>query len=229
MTNSITITGNLSTDPQIRYSREGVAETTLTVSVDQAEGEPGPDLVTVICHGELAENVCLSLVRHARIVASGRLLVTSQSFEDVHPVCASTSCGPPRSAPPCALPPRTSAGSVGRGTRHDPRPSHHHRERGDHRQDDRRRVASPSRQPPYRRRHRLSPGRHHLCRHRGQRHGVVLPRIGSSARRHDHHRVGRRVVVLTREPVDASYCRTVSTGGGDGSEGATLAVQMYGY
>ena len=86
-TNHATIAGNLATDPQIRYSREGVAETTLTVSVDQAEGEPGPDLVTVICHGELAENVCLSLVRHARIVASGRLLVTSQSFEDVHPVC----------------------------------------------------------------------------------------------------------------------------------------------
>ncbi len=54
------------------------------------------------------------------------------------------------------------------------------------------------------------PRQHHLRRHGGQRHGVVLPRIGSSARRHDHHRVGRRVVVLTREPVDASYCRTVS-------------------
>jgi len=85
-TNHSTIAGNLATDPQIRYSREGVAETTLTVSVDEAEGEPGPDLVTVICHGELAENVCLSLVRHARIVASGRLLVTSRSPEDVYPV-----------------------------------------------------------------------------------------------------------------------------------------------
>jgi len=86
MTNTITIAGDLATDPQIRYSRKGVAETTLRVSVDQVEGEPGPDLVTVICHGELAENVCLSLVRHARIVASGRLLVTSQSPEDVYPV-----------------------------------------------------------------------------------------------------------------------------------------------
>jgi single-strand DNA-binding protein len=61
-----------------------VAETTLTVSVEQVEGDS--TTVTVICHGELAENVCLSLVRHARIVASGRLLVTSRSPEDVHPV-----------------------------------------------------------------------------------------------------------------------------------------------
>jgi len=78
MTNTITITGDLATDPQIRYSRKGVAETTLRVSVDQVEGEPGPDLVTVICHGELAENVCLSLVRHARIVASGRARTTNR-------------------------------------------------------------------------------------------------------------------------------------------------------
>ena len=85
MTNSITITGNLSTDPSIRYSREGVAETTLTVSVEQVEDDPST--VTVICHGELAENVALSLCRGARIVASGRLVVTSQSPEDAHPVC----------------------------------------------------------------------------------------------------------------------------------------------
>jgi len=87
-TNHSTIAGNLATDPAIRYSREGVAETTPTVSVDEAEGGPGPDLVTVICHGELAENVALSLVRHARIVASGNLHTTRRLAEgcDHHPL-----------------------------------------------------------------------------------------------------------------------------------------------
>jgi len=83
-TNTMTIAGDLSTDPQIRYSRDGVAETTLTVSVEQPEDDS--TTVTVICLGELAENVALSLVRHARIVASGRARTTNRSPEDVYPV-----------------------------------------------------------------------------------------------------------------------------------------------
>jgi single-stranded DNA-binding protein len=71
--NQITIVGDLTIEPHIQYTREGIATTTLTVSVEQVEGDS--TTVTVICHGELAENVCLSLlVNGARIVASGRIV-----------------------------------------------------------------------------------------------------------------------------------------------------------
>jgi len=82
--NYSTIAGTVTTDPEIRYSRDGVAETTLKVSVDQ--DEYGSTTVIVICDGDLAENVALSLIRGTRVIASGRLLMRVHAPDTDTPV-----------------------------------------------------------------------------------------------------------------------------------------------
>lgn len=66
--NTVTIAGTLARDPEIRYSRQGEANTIMAVALDDAETVF--DVVT--WHG-LAENVALSLVKGSRVVVIGRL------------------------------------------------------------------------------------------------------------------------------------------------------------
>ncbi len=75
-----TITGNLTRDPEIRYTREGQATTTLGVAVNRrwqnretAEWEESTSFFDVVTWRDLAENVALSLTRGMRVVVSGRL------------------------------------------------------------------------------------------------------------------------------------------------------------
>lgn len=75
-----TITGNLTRDPEIRYTREGLATTTLGVAVnhrwlDRASGtwEEATSYFDVVAWRELAENVALSLAKGMRVVVTGRL------------------------------------------------------------------------------------------------------------------------------------------------------------
>ena len=74
-----TITGNLTRDPEIRYTREGQATTTLGVAVNRrwqnretAEWEESTSFFDVVTWRDLAENVALSLTRGMRVVVSGR-------------------------------------------------------------------------------------------------------------------------------------------------------------
>ncbi len=78
--NTVTITGNLTREPEIRYTREGQATAQLGVAVNRG----WPDRTTqawqestsffdVICRRDLAENVALSLTKGMRVVVTGRL------------------------------------------------------------------------------------------------------------------------------------------------------------
>jgi single-strand DNA-binding protein len=75
-----TIVGNLTRDPEIRYTRDGQATTSLSVAVNRRwqdrttkEWEESTSFFDVVCWRDLAENVALSLTKGARVVVAGRL------------------------------------------------------------------------------------------------------------------------------------------------------------
>ena len=75
-----TIVGNLTRDPEIRYSRDGQATTSLSVAVNRRwqdrttkEWEESTSFFDVVCWRDLAENVALSLTKGARVLVTGRL------------------------------------------------------------------------------------------------------------------------------------------------------------
>jgi single-strand DNA-binding protein len=77
---STTIVGNLTRDPEIRYTRDGQATTSLSVAVNRRwqdrtskEWEESTSYFDVVCWRDLAENVALSLTKGARVVVAGRL------------------------------------------------------------------------------------------------------------------------------------------------------------
>ena len=80
MSNTTTITGNLTWEPEIRYTREGQATTQLGVAVNRRwqnrqsqEWEESTSFFDVVCWGQLAENAAQSLTKGTRILVSGRL------------------------------------------------------------------------------------------------------------------------------------------------------------
>ena len=84
-----TIVGNLTRDPEIRYTREGQATTTLGVAVNRRwqnretqEWEEATSFFDVVTWRDLAENVALSLTKGMRVVVSGRLEQRSWETED---------------------------------------------------------------------------------------------------------------------------------------------------
>ena len=84
-----TITGNLTREPEIRYTKEGQATTQLGVAVTRrwqdrttAEWQEATSFFDVVCWRDLAENVALSLTKGMRVVVSGRLEQRSWETED---------------------------------------------------------------------------------------------------------------------------------------------------
>ncbi len=84
-----TITGNLTRDPEIRYTRDGQATTTLGVAVNRRwqnreteQWEESTSFFDVVTWRELAENVALSLTKGMRVVVSGRLEQRSWETEE---------------------------------------------------------------------------------------------------------------------------------------------------
>jgi single-strand DNA-binding protein len=80
MSNTTTLSGNLTRDPEIRYTREGQANATFGLAVNRRWQPRGSDtweestsFFDVVCWRELAENVALSLVKGARVIVTGRL------------------------------------------------------------------------------------------------------------------------------------------------------------
>ena len=80
MSNTTTLSGNLTRDPEIRYTKEGQASVTFGLAVNrrwQSRGGDGWEESTsffdVVCWRELAENVALSLVKGTRVIVTGRL------------------------------------------------------------------------------------------------------------------------------------------------------------
>lgn len=78
--NSITIVGNITRDPELRFTPSGQANARLGVAVNRrwqdrnsGEWQEATSFFDVICWRELAENVSESLKRGARVVVTGRL------------------------------------------------------------------------------------------------------------------------------------------------------------
>jgi len=89
MSNSTTITGNLTREPEIRYTRDGQATTLLGVAVNRRwqdmetrEWEEATSFFDVVCWRELAENAALSLAKGMRVMVCGRLEQRSWETED---------------------------------------------------------------------------------------------------------------------------------------------------
>jgi len=78
--NSVTISGNLTRDPELRFTPTGQANASFGLAVNRRwqnrqtnEWEEATSFFDVICWGTLAENVAQSLSRGTRVVVSGRL------------------------------------------------------------------------------------------------------------------------------------------------------------
>ena len=84
-----TITGNLTREPEIRYTKEGQATAQLGVAVTRRwqdrttpEWQEATSFFDVVCWRDLAENVALSLTKGMRVVVSGRIEQRSWETED---------------------------------------------------------------------------------------------------------------------------------------------------
>lgn len=80
MSNTTTLSGNLTRDPEIRYTRDGQASATFGLAVNRRwqsrssdEWEEATSFFDVVCWRDLAENVALSLVKGSRVIVTGRL------------------------------------------------------------------------------------------------------------------------------------------------------------
>jgi single-strand DNA-binding protein len=89
MANTTTITGNLTREPEIRYTKEGQATTQLGVAVNRRwqdrttqEWQESTSYFDVVCWRDLAENAALSLAKGMRVVVTGRLEQRSWENEE---------------------------------------------------------------------------------------------------------------------------------------------------
>lgn len=89
MSNTTTITGNLTREPEIRYTREGKATCQLGVAVNRRwqdkvtqEWQESTSFFDVIAWNELAENMALTLTKGMRVIVTGRLEQRSWETED---------------------------------------------------------------------------------------------------------------------------------------------------
>ena len=78
--NSVTVVGNLTRDPELRYTPSGQANASFGVAVNRRwqnrqtqEWEERVSFFNVVCWREMADNVAESLAKGARVVVTGRL------------------------------------------------------------------------------------------------------------------------------------------------------------
>jgi single-strand DNA-binding protein len=78
--NTVTIVGNLTRDPELRYTPSGQANASFGVAVNRRwmnrqtnEWEERVSFFNVVCWREMADNVSESLAKGSRVVVTGRL------------------------------------------------------------------------------------------------------------------------------------------------------------
>lgn len=78
--NTVTLIGNLTREPEVRYTSSGLAQASFSVAVNRRrlnqqtqEWEESTSFFDVVCWRELAENVAESLAKGARVIVTGRL------------------------------------------------------------------------------------------------------------------------------------------------------------
>lgn len=87
--NTITVVGNLTRDPELRFTQTGRARALLGVAVNRRwmnrqtnDWEEQVSFFNVVCWAELAENVSESLAKGNRVVITGRLEQRSWETQD---------------------------------------------------------------------------------------------------------------------------------------------------
>jgi single-strand DNA-binding protein len=78
--NSVTLVGNVTRDPELRFTQSGQATLTFGLAVNRRwqnrqtqEWEEATSYFDVVCWREMAENASESLVKGARVIVTGRL------------------------------------------------------------------------------------------------------------------------------------------------------------
>jgi single-strand DNA-binding protein len=90
MDNSVSLTGNLTRDPELRFTNGGMATASFGMAINsrrknQATGEwedSDPQFFDVSCFGTLAENVSECLQRGQRVVVAGKMSYRSWESND---------------------------------------------------------------------------------------------------------------------------------------------------
>lgn len=87
MTAHTTLIGNLTRDPELRYTPGGQAQTSLAIAVTrkyQRDGEwtEQTSYFNIVAWGSLGENTAASLTKGARIIVTGRLEQRSYDTKD---------------------------------------------------------------------------------------------------------------------------------------------------
>jgi len=73
--NTITISGNVGRDPELRYTQQGKAVAKFSVADSRGKDENKETTWhNVVCFDEMAENICEAIVKGARVVVIGRLV-----------------------------------------------------------------------------------------------------------------------------------------------------------
>jgi single-strand DNA-binding protein len=78
---SVSFAGNLTDDPEVRYTESGIARAMLRVAVS-GRREQEPSFFTVIVWRDQAEHAAQSLSRGSRVVVVGRLEQRTWTAED---------------------------------------------------------------------------------------------------------------------------------------------------
>ena len=76
--NTITVVGNLTRDPELRYTQSGKATVTVGIAVNRryqvnGEWQEQTSYMNVVAWDQLAENIAASLTKGTRILVTGRL------------------------------------------------------------------------------------------------------------------------------------------------------------
>ncbi|MDA8038010.1 MAG: single-stranded DNA-binding protein [Actinomycetota bacterium] len=78
--NTVTLVGNVTRDPELRFTPSGQATTTFGLAVNRRwqnrqtqEWEEATSFFDIVCWRELAENASESIKRGARVIVTGRL------------------------------------------------------------------------------------------------------------------------------------------------------------
>jgi single-strand DNA-binding protein len=78
---SVSFAGNLTDDPQVRYTESGIARAMFRMAVS-ARREQEPSFFTVIAWRDQAEHAAESLAKGSRVVVLGRLQQRTWTAED---------------------------------------------------------------------------------------------------------------------------------------------------
>jgi len=85
--NTITVVGNLTRDPELRFTQSGKPTVTLGIAVNRryqvnGEWQEQTTYMNVVAWDQMAENVAASLAKGARILVTGRLDVREYEARD---------------------------------------------------------------------------------------------------------------------------------------------------